>query len=281
MPSAATLTSAAALLLAAGCTTHAAQARQPAAGQSESSVAVSSATSTSARTAPSTSSFQTSPSSAISSAPPAPANPASPISPGQASSSAAVPRTRQVVLRPVTDTGRAAPGYTTEVSSADHRIDCGGSHSSYAYPSPVTVDAGPVTCGPSSEYALACWNGPTATTALCYRNPWLRQVVTIRTTGRLPALRPPAQPSPLGLVLSDGTRCSLRDGGAWAHLDGHPEMYGTYACAGSIAVWGGKGLDGVDRSRALWRVRLAPMTGHGQLHVLTVRTAYFVGTARS
>lgn len=267
----------AALLLAAGCTAQHPQAGRPVTGHSDGTVAVSTAPVgqpvTSSAATPS--SPATSRSSAISALPPAPTSPSS------VSSSAAVPRTRQVVLRPVTAAGRAASGYTTEVSSADQRLECGGSFSSFASQSPVTVDAGPVRCGPSAEYALACWNGPTATTALCYRNPWLRQVVTMRTLGRLPALRPPAQPSPLGLVLSDGATCSLRGGGAWANLDGHPEMYGTYACTGSISVWAGTGPDGVDRSRALWRVRLAPMSGHGRLHVLTVRTAYFVGTARS
>ena len=73
----------------------------------------------------------------------------------------------------------------------------------------------------------------------------------------------------------------MRGGGAWATLDGHPELSGSYSCKGAVAVWAGSGSDGIDRFRALWRVRLAPMSGHGQLHVMTVRTAYFVGTARS
>jgi hypothetical protein len=143
------------------------------------------------------------------------------------------------------------------------------------------VDNGIAACGPSAAYALACWNGPTATTALCYPNPWQREVVRVDTSGPLPVQQAPKQPMPLGLVLSDGARCSLRDGGAWSQLDGHPELFGTYSCDGQTAVWGARASDGIDRTQALWSVRLAPMSGNGALRTVTVRTAYFVGTSRS
>jgi hypothetical protein len=143
------------------------------------------------------------------------------------------------------------------------------------------VDDGIAACGPSAAYALACWNGPTPTTALCYRNLWQRQVVRVNTSGPLPAQQAPRQPTPLGLVLSDGDRCRLRDGGAWTQPDGHPELFGTYSCDGQTVLWGSRGSDGIDRTEALWSVRLTPMSGHGHLRTVTVRTAYFVGTSRS
>jgi hypothetical protein len=147
--------------------------------------------------------------------------------------------------------------------------------------SPSAVDDGIASCLPSMEYALACWKGPTATTVLCYRNPWQRQVVRVNIEGPLPATQAPQQPVPLGLVLSDGARCQLRDGGAWADLDGHPELFGIYSCDDQTTVWGGRDSDVIDRTHALWSVRLAPMSGHGRLRRMTVRTAYFVGTSRS
>lgn len=173
-----------------------------------------------------------------------------------------------------------AAGYTLDVADPTDQLNCGGSRFD-AYPSPVSLDAGPVGCSPSAAYALACWNGPTATSALCYRDPWQRKVVQVGTGGRLPTLRPSAQPSPLGLVLGNGDRCSLRDGGAWRELDNHPELYGTYSCTGPDVIWGGNHSDGIDRSGRLWKVWLAPGSGHGKLYSMTVRTAYFVGNARA
>lgn len=208
-------------------------------------------------------------------------SPSSVTSPAPASSgtTAPAPRTRQIVLRPVTSAGRAAPGYTTAFDPPDEELNCGGSRPG-AGPSPVAVDAGIVSCGPSAAYALACWNGSSATTALCYRDPWRREVTQIHTGGRLPAERASELPLPLGLELSDGTRCSLRDGGAWATLDVRHDMFGIYSCRNGMAVWASSSSDIIDRSRALWNVRLAPMSGHGELHTATVRTAYFVGTSR-
>jgi hypothetical protein len=165
-------------------------------------------------------------------------------------------------------------------AAAGNELQCGGSRAG-DYQSPVAVDAGAVACAPSAAYALACWNGPTATTALCLQDPWQRQVVQIKSGGRLAAQQAPRQPTPLGIVLSDGSRCLVRDGGAWTRLDGHPELSGTYSCAGGTAVWAATRSDGIDRSHSLWSVRVAPMSGHGQLRTLTVRTAYFVGTSHS
>lgn len=265
------------LLLAAGCTSGG--TRQPQTHQAAQSVATSPASAanpavrTSARPLPSAAASSTA---------------SSPASPPRASASrtsapvsAPTPRTQQIVRRPVTSEGKVTAGYAVVTDRVAARSDCGDGRPGNAYPSPPAVDAGVVGCGPSAEYTPACWNGATATTAYCYRDPWQRQVVRISTAGRLPALRPPTQPSPLGLVLGNGSRCTLRVGGAWASLDSHPDMYGTYSCQGGDVIWGTGRSDGIDRTSPLWKVRLAPGTGHGTLHEMTVRTAYFVGTAQA
>jgi hypothetical protein len=194
------------------------------------------------------------------------------------STAPARPATQRVVIRPVTATGRLAPGYTLVARQAADQLSCGGS----AYPtepSQVAVDDGIAYCSPSAAYAVACWPGPTHNTALCFGNPWQRQVDQLSTEGPLTGVSAPRNPSPLGLELSDGTRCSLRDGGAWGELDQHPELVGTYYCTGDLAVWANGHSDGIDRSSPTWTVRLAPMSGHGTLRPVTVHTAYYVGTA--
>lgn len=217
------------------------------------------------------------PASSASSASPQPSTPTPSTAPARVSS-APVPHTHQVVLRPVTATGRVAPGYTL-ATEPDGQLLCGGS--SAASESPVAVDDGIEGCSPSAEYAVACWAGPTPNTARCFRDPWKRQVVQIGTEGPLSSVRAPEVPSPLGLELSDGARCSIRDGGAWGQLVGHPELYGTYSCSNGEDVWAPRDSYGVNRTHPLWTVRLANDAGRGPLHAVGVLTAYFVGTSTS
>jgi hypothetical protein len=143
------------------------------------------------------------------------------------------------------------------------------------------VDDGIVECSPAFLYAVACWRTSTARSVLCYRDPWSQQLTLLPTDG--PVADPVAlrTPSPLGLLLADGTRCWLRIGGAWSQLDGHPELSGTYGCQNQVAVWGLARDDGIDRSTPTWTVRLAPMSGHGTLRTMAVRCAYYVGTAKA
>jgi hypothetical protein len=271
------LTAAGAALLTAGCGTQQSTPRPVSAGQPGTAGAVSNAP---ASNSPVLSAQSTSAHPTLTR--PARADQASSPSMAPATSSATVtaPHTQLVIRRPVTGTGRAAPGYTVVALPADdYQIACGGLHAGDS-PSPSAVDDGIASCGPSAAYALACWKGPTATIALCYRNPWQRQVDLIKASRPLGAQHAPQQPTPLGLVLSDGTRCWLRDGGAWSQLDGHPELFGSYSCGHNV-VWAPARSDGIDRTHAMWSVRVAPMSGHGRLRTVSVRTAYFVGTSRS
>ena len=83
------------------------------------------------------------------------------------------------------------------------------------------------------------------------------------------------------MTLSNGTRCTIRDGGAWNGLAGHPGWYGTYYCNQNEAVWGKGSAYGIDAAHPLWSATTAPFNGNGPLVTRTVTTAYFVGTLAS
>ncbi len=182
-------------------------------------------------------------------------------------------RTQRIVLRPVTARGSVAPGYVVS-KHLDESVTC-----SSTQPSRAAIDNDIDECSPTAANAGACWAGPTPNTALCLRDPFATRVDLLRTTSAVPPARASKVPSPAGLVLTDGTRCTLRLGGAWAELDGHPNLYGTYAC-GSRAVWGPANSDGINRTGTQWTAQLAPMSGHGSLQTVTIARADFVGTAR-
>lgn len=50
-------------------------------------------------------------------------------------------------------------------------------------------------------------------------DPWEERLHRVSYNGQLPPVQPPALPEPYALVLDDGTRCSLRNGGAWGGRD--------------------------------------------------------------
>ncbi|HEU5270033.1 MAG TPA: hypothetical protein VFU36_08920 [Jatrophihabitans sp.] len=202
------------------------------------------------------------------STPPASAAPTRPAKPAN-------PATSRVVIRPVTAAGRPAAGYSA-VPGPPGTVDC---TVPIGDASPVAVDDGIVECSPAAAYAVACWPTSTVRSVLCYRDPWSRRLTVLHTDGPVAVPAAGRTPSPLGLLLADGTRCWLRIGGAWGTLDGHPELYGTYGCDHQLAVWGLARADGIDRSTPAWTVRIAPMSGHGALRTTTVRAAYYVGTA--
>jgi hypothetical protein len=207
--------------------------------------------------------------------PPAPATTTPARSSTPPNTGPAKPATQRVVIRPVTATGRLAEGFTA-VPGTQGPAECTGTSGPA---SPAAVDGGIVECSPAFLDAVACWRASTARSVLCYRDPWSTQLTLLPTDGPVAAAAALRTPSPLGLLLADGTRCWLRIGGAWSRLDGHPELFGTYGCQNQIAVWGRADADGIDRSGPVWTVRLAPMSGHGTLRTVAVRTGYYVGTA--
>ena len=106
--------------------------------------------------------------------------------------------------------------------------------------------------------------------------------------GHLPAVLPDKHPTPLALQLSDGARCSVRNGGAWGSLEGHPDMWGTYSCRRTphspedeeTILWGVDGSFGVNTTGNVWTVEESLDGGEsGRTHTVQVRAAYFVGDA--
>jgi len=194
---------------------------------------------------------------------------------GSAPSAPPVVATERVVLRPVAQSGLPAAGYTVTDEDAV-RVDC-GSTSSNTRPSPVAVDDNILNCSPSSAYAVACWQDPQPSHVVCYRDPWKKELVRMPNGGGFPVAMAPAQPHPLGLLLSDGDHCLIRSGGVWNDLVGHPGWYGTYSCPGDEAIWA-ESEDGIDRSSPRWTVQVAPISGVGPLDTRVIVTAYFIGT---
>jgi hypothetical protein len=121
--------------------------------------------------------------------------------------------------------------------------------------------------------------------ALCMREPDKKKLVSIPLSGKFAktALAPRKTRAPLLLVLTDGTKCSIRDGGAWGQLKSHPKWYGTYACEKHGVVWSPPKAHhyGIDESAAVWTVRTGPGGGKGKIVVRRIRRVYFVGTASS
>ncbi|SPM36592.1 hypothetical protein MRAB57_4433, partial [Mycobacterium rhizamassiliense] len=105
-------------------------------------------------------------------------------------------------------------------------------------------------------------------------------------SGPLPAVHPTATPAPFALQLDDGTQCRLRNGGAWGGRD--DGLVGAYGCpfespAVLVAVSANPGAPAIDRSQALWTVKVGALGAGGahfpppQAH--TVTTAWFAGDA--
>jgi hypothetical protein len=193
------------------------------------------------------------------------------------SNAAATPATARIVVRPVTSAGTPAPGVLVTSDQKAGTVDC---HTSE--PSPGAVSRDIEFCSPSAAYAVACWKSATPQHVLCSRDPSSGRVYSLPRTGRFAAtgLAGKHKRAPLALVLGNGKRCSIRDGGAWSSLKGHPNWYGTYSCDGNSAVWSPQNAphSGVNESRSAWTVHVGSISGNGPVTIRTVRKAYFVGT---
>lgn len=193
----------------------------------------------------------------------------------QAANATTTTATVRVVVRPVTSTGHPAAGFTLH-SEPTGSVDCSGKS-----PSPGAVDPDIEFCSPSAEYAVACWKSAVAQRALCMRNPRSKDVYRIPRTGAFAptAVAPVAYRAPLLMKLADGDFCAIRDGGAWGSLDGHPNLFGTYACIKAGIVWATSTARhfGINESHPLWTVQTAP-AGHHALVLRHIVKAWFVGT---
>jgi hypothetical protein len=190
---------------------------------------------------------------------------------------AASPPTRSVIIRPVTSAGQPARGFHARTQQTDP-IDC-----STAAPSPSSVDRNVDWCAPEDAYAIACWQTVTAHHALCMFNPSTHRLYRVPLTGSFAstAVVKARTRAPLLIVLADGARCSIRDGGAWGPAPkAHPNWAPFYGCSKRGVVWGPPHAKhyGINESRASWTVRTSAATT-GKLTIRRVKRAYFVGTA--
>lgn len=152
-------------------------------------------------------------------------------------------------------------------------------------PSPSAVADDIYYCAPSAADAGTCWPAKPGS-LLCIDNPWDMRMHRVGYGGPLPPVRPVATPDPFAMVLDDGTRCLLRNGGAWGGRDdGYVGVYGCGDPDAHLAVlWlpsQGAGTC-IDRSAPVWRVKVGQVgtssTPAPPPQIRPVTTAWFAGT---
>lgn len=152
-------------------------------------------------------------------------------------------------------------------------------------PSPAAVGNDIYACDPSSAAADVCW--PASVSVLCVVDPWGKALRRFPSPGALPAVERPETPMPFALLLDDGTRCVLPNGGAWGgRADGTVPVYGCGLTTWSLGVLAPPDWDpalAVDRSQPLWAVfvgQLGPPTTPFEVpRRHTVKTAWFASNA--
>ena len=175
-----------------------------------------------------------------------------------------------VKLAPVNTSYHALPGWSVKPEAG--LLDC-----NIQQPSPSAVTGNIYSCGPTAASADACWPSPAAFVMLCLPDPWNRQLTQQQATTTVHPVAPAPRPDPIGLELSDGDHCRLRNGGAWGTPQQHPDWVGWYSCQKRQAIWGPRDTSGIDRSSTHWTVQAGNETG--PLSTLTVTKAYFLTTA--
>jgi len=190
----------------------------------------------------------------------------------------AAPATVKIIVMPVTAAGEAADGFTVKDQDPGYPIDC-----SFKDPSRGAVSPNIENCSPGAAFAPACWNSAVAHHVLCMQDADKHKLVQFKRVGRF-ANTPMAKPNnraPLLIVLTDGTHCKLRIGGAMGPVPHHPNLYAGYYCDRHTAAWEyAKGShadahNGIDESDDVWKVR----TGYKHIVWRNIAKAYFVGTA--
>ena len=185
----------------------------------------------------------------------------------------AAPATTQVVTAVAVVNGQPANGYR-EAPPLGNVNDVFG-----CMASPAAVANGIYRCAPSAADADVCWPS-TPGTLLCVDNPWDHRLFRANYTESLPGVQSSTTPVPFALLLDDGTRCRLRNGGAWGSRD--DGLYGAYFCYGDDrVVLEGPNTPAPDRSQPLWTAKIGPLGGSNnhfpppETH--TVTTAWFAG----
>ena len=189
------------------------------------------------------------------------------------------PTTRVITVMAVDPDGQAMNGY--HVASGPENV---GQASDCSEPSPSAVADNVYYCSPSAAGAGTCWPS-TPGSLLCVDNPWDLQMHRVTYAGPLPPVRAPATPDPFALTLDDGTRCLLRNGGAWGgRADGYVGAYGCGDPHANLAVlWLPSQGPGscIDRSSSAWTVKVgqlgAPDASLPAPQTRVVSDAFFAG----
>jgi hypothetical protein len=187
--------------------------------------------------------------------------------------------TQVITAVPVGPNGQPISGYQEEPGQGNVVTvnDC-------TTPSPSAMAANIYYCSPTAAGAGTCWPS-TPGSLLCVDDPWDMRLHRVSYDGALPPVQPTATPDPFALVLDDGTRCLLRNGGAWGgRADGYVGVYGCGGPHSSLAVlWlpsQGAGTC-IDRSAPVWTVKVGqlstPETSLPPPQTRAVTTVWFAG----
>ncbi len=193
------------------------------------------------------------------------------------------PPTQVITEVPVGSNGEPINGYQEAPPQGNTNVvsDC-------TTPSPSAVADDIYYCSPSASDAGTCWPS-SPESLLCLDDPWNKQLHRVAYPGQLPHVQPTPTPDPFAVVLDDGTRCRLRNGGSW---DGRDDGYvGVYGCADPVSnraiLWLPSQGAGAcfDRSSPLWTVKVGQLGPPGsQLpppETRGVTTAWFAGNVSS
>jgi hypothetical protein len=185
------------------------------------------------------------------------------------------PSTQVITAVPVGRTGQPNNGYREVPSASD-----GFTVSDCTTPSPSALADNIYYCSPSAASAGTCWPS-TPGSLLCANNPWDKTLHRVTYGGQLPAVPPTATPDPFAVVLTGGSRCLLRNGGAWGGRD--DGYVGVYGCNGpgseSAMLWlpsAGPGTC-IDRSTPVWTVKVGELDNSAPPQTRAVTTAWFAG----
>lgn len=186
------------------------------------------------------------------------------------------PPTQQITTVAVGSRGQAVNGY--HEAEADGNVpaveDC-------STPSISAVADNVYACSPSAAGAATCW--PSAPgSLLCVDNPWEHLLHRVAYKGQLPPVQAPNSPQPFAVELDDGSRCLIRNGGAWGSRD--DGYVGAYWCGsgGNPPVLSAPGAHSfVDSSGPVWTVEVGQLGAPGihfpppRVHAVT--SAWFAG----
>lgn len=203
------------------------------------------------------------------------------VSPLTGTAVAEPPATQVITVVAVGPNGEPINGYHEAPSPGNVTAvtDC-------ATPSPSAVSDNIYSCSPSAADAGTCWPS-TAGSLLCVDDPWNQRLHRVTYGGQLPQVAPPAVQDPFALVLDDGTRCQLRNGGAWGGRDdGYVGVYGCGGASSNVAVlWlpsQGPGTC-LDRSAPTWTVKVGQLGAPGEHfpppQTRAVTAVWFAGNA--